>query len=129
MKPTASQLAKQNQPHKMGDLSFILTHQSSESTVLHLSLISDDAFSASFRFFKLENYKSSVTKFSPLESQPAKRQKLEGGQLRKDAYLPQRLLDKLMHIYNYVEMARVTGVPISFLLSRGQSIKVYHDKK
>ncbi|KAE8733567.1 DNA polymerase delta catalytic subunit [Hibiscus syriacus] len=42
----------------------------------------------------------------------------------KDAYLPQRLLDKLMYAYNYVEMARVTGVPISFLLSRGQSIKV-----
>ncbi|RXH93939.1 hypothetical protein DVH24_016006 [Malus domestica] len=42
----------------------------------------------------------------------------------KDAYLPQRLLDKLMYIYNYVEMARVTGVPMSFLLSRGQSIKV-----
>uniref|UniRef100_A0A0E0BG65 DNA polymerase n=1 Tax=Oryza glumipatula TaxID=40148 RepID=A0A0E0BG65_9ORYZ len=41
-----------------------------------------------------------------------------------DAYLPQRLLDKLMYVYNYVEMARVTGVPISFLLSRGQSIKV-----
>lgn len=44
--------------------------------------------------------------------------------LYQDAYLPQRLLDKLMYIYNYVEMARVTGVPISFLLSRGQSIKV-----
>lgn len=43
---------------------------------------------------------------------------------RQDAYLPQRLLDKLMFIFNYVEMARVTGVPISFLLSRGQSIKV-----
>ncbi|KAL6542498.1 DNA polymerase delta catalytic subunit [Orobanche minor] len=42
----------------------------------------------------------------------------------KDAYLPQRLLDKLMFVYNYVEMARVTGVPISFLLSRGQAIKV-----
>ncbi|KAK1378598.1 DNA polymerase delta catalytic subunit [Heracleum sosnowskyi] len=42
----------------------------------------------------------------------------------EDAYLPQRLLDKLMYIYNYVEMARVTGVPILFLLSRGQSIKV-----
>ncbi|EYU19050.1 hypothetical protein MIMGU_mgv1a023718mg, partial [Erythranthe guttata] len=41
-----------------------------------------------------------------------------------DAYLPQRLLDKLMFIYNCVEMARVTGVPLSFLLSRGQSIKV-----
>eukprot|EP00850_Spirogloea_muscicola_P023029 SM000324S12586 [mRNA] locus=s324:36384:42379:+ [translate_table: standard] len=42
----------------------------------------------------------------------------------KDAYLPQRLLDKLKYVYNYVEMARVTGVPLSFLLARGQSIKV-----
>lgn len=42
----------------------------------------------------------------------------------KDAYLPQRLLDKLKFLYNYLEMARVTGVPFSFLLSRGQSIKV-----
>ncbi|KAJ7493450.1 DNA polymerase family B-domain-containing protein [Mycena galericulata] len=42
----------------------------------------------------------------------------------KDAYLPQRLLDKLMCFVNYVEMARVTGVPFNFLLPRGQSIKV-----
>ncbi|PSC71316.1 DNA polymerase delta catalytic subunit [Micractinium conductrix] len=43
----------------------------------------------------------------------------------KDAYLPQRLVDNLMYMYNYVEMARVTGVPMSYLLSRGQSIKVF----
>ena len=43
----------------------------------------------------------------------------------KDAYLPQRLFDKLMYMYNYCEMARVTGVPLSYLLTRGQSIKVY----
>jgi DNA polymerase delta subunit 1 len=43
----------------------------------------------------------------------------------QDAYLPQRLLDKLMFMYNYMEMARVTGVPMSYLLSRGQSIKVF----
>lgn len=43
----------------------------------------------------------------------------------QDAYLPQRLLDKLMCMYNYIEMARVTGVPMSFLLARGQSIKVF----
>jgi DNA polymerase delta subunit 1 len=42
----------------------------------------------------------------------------------KDALLPQQLFDKLMYMYNYVEMARVTGVPISFLLGRGQMIKV-----
>nr|XP_018670402.1 DNA polymerase delta catalytic subunit isoform X1 [Ciona intestinalis] len=42
----------------------------------------------------------------------------------KDALLPIRLLDKLMFIINYMEMARVTGVPLSYLLTRGQSIKV-----
>lgn len=30
-----------------------------------------------------------------------------------------------MLMYNYVEMARVTGVPMSYLLARGQSIKVF----
>ena len=42
----------------------------------------------------------------------------------KDCYLPLRLLEKLMCIYNYAEMARVTGVPFTFLLTRGQQIKV-----
>jgi DNA polymerase delta subunit 1 len=27
----------------------------------------------------------------------------------QDAYLPQRLVDKLMYMFNYLEMARVTG--------------------
>ena len=40
------------------------------------------------------------------------------------AMLPQQLMDKLMYMYNYIEMARVTGVPIGFLLGRGQMIKV-----
>ncbi|CAG9466535.1 unnamed protein product [Pedinophyceae sp. YPF-701] len=43
----------------------------------------------------------------------------------KDAYLPQRLFDKLMYMFNMAEMARVTGVPLSYLLTRGQSIKVF----
>lgn len=42
----------------------------------------------------------------------------------KDAELPIRLMDQLMVLVNHVEMARVTGVPLSFLLSRGQQIKV-----
>ncbi|XP_026495272.2 DNA polymerase delta catalytic subunit [Vanessa tameamea] len=42
----------------------------------------------------------------------------------KDAYLPLKLLNKLMCIINYMEMARVTGVPLSCLLTRGQQIKV-----
>lgn len=42
----------------------------------------------------------------------------------KDAILPLRLLEKLMYFINYVEMARVTGVPLGYLLTRGQQIKV-----
>jgi DNA polymerase delta subunit 1 len=42
----------------------------------------------------------------------------------KDAHLPLRLLEKLMCLFNLVEMARVTGVPINYLFSRGQQIKV-----
>ena len=42
----------------------------------------------------------------------------------KDARLPLRLMDKLCCLYNYVEMARVTGTPMNFLLFRGQMIKV-----
>ncbi|XP_045490957.1 DNA polymerase delta catalytic subunit [Colias croceus] len=42
----------------------------------------------------------------------------------KDAYLPIKLLNKLMCIINYMEMARVTGVPLLCLLTRGQQIKV-----
>ena len=43
----------------------------------------------------------------------------------KDAYLPQQLMNKLAIMVNYIEMARVTGVPLNFLLTRGQQIKVY----
>jgi len=43
----------------------------------------------------------------------------------KDAALPQRLMDKLSVLVNYIEMARVTGVPMSFLITRGQQIKVF----
>lgn len=42
----------------------------------------------------------------------------------KDAYLPLRLMEKLMCLFNLTEMARVTGVPITFLFTRGQQIKV-----
>lgn len=42
----------------------------------------------------------------------------------KDAELPLLLMDRLMVMTNMIEMARVTGVPISYLLERGQQIKV-----
>lgn len=43
----------------------------------------------------------------------------------KDALLPLRLMEKLSVLVNYIEMARVTGVPVSFLIARGQQIKVF----
>lgn len=42
----------------------------------------------------------------------------------KDAELPLKLLDKLMLVINYIEMARVTGVPINFLINRGQQVRI-----
>lgn len=42
----------------------------------------------------------------------------------KDAELPLKLVEKLCCLFNYSEMARVTGVPLNFLLNRGQQIKV-----
>ncbi|XP_052020135.1 DNA polymerase delta catalytic subunit isoform X1 [Apodemus sylvaticus] len=42
----------------------------------------------------------------------------------KDAFLPLRLLERLMVLVNNVEMARVTGVPLGYLLTRGQQVKV-----
>lgn len=42
----------------------------------------------------------------------------------KDALLPLRLLETLKIIYNFVEMARVTGVTPNILFKRGQQIKV-----
>jgi len=43
----------------------------------------------------------------------------------KDAELTMRLFDSQQCLFRYVEMARVTGVPIEYLLTRGQSIKVF----
>jgi len=37
----------------------------------------------------------------------------------KDAFLPLKLMEKLMCIYNHTEMARVTGVPMNYLYTRG----------
>ncbi|KAJ1629434.1 DNA polymerase delta catalytic subunit [Pavlovales sp. CCMP2436] len=42
----------------------------------------------------------------------------------KDAFLPQRLIDKLMLMINNIEMVRVTGVRLNDHLQRGQQIKV-----
>jgi DNA polymerase delta subunit 1 len=42
----------------------------------------------------------------------------------KDSLLALRLFQKLMMLYNSVAMARVTGIPIDWLMSKGQTVKV-----
>lgn len=42
----------------------------------------------------------------------------------KDAELPVRLLNTVRSFTNDVEMARVTGVPITSLLTKGEQVKV-----
>lgn len=43
----------------------------------------------------------------------------------KDTMLPLVILRKLMAVVNMVEQARVTGVPIKWLLTRGQGVKTF----
>jgi DNA polymerase delta subunit 1 len=42
----------------------------------------------------------------------------------KDSQLPLDIMDRMMKLSNYVEMARVAGVPLSYLLEKGQGVKV-----
>ncbi len=43
----------------------------------------------------------------------------------KDTLLPHRLLSKLCTLINLLEMAKATWVPLSYLVERGQQIKVF----
>ena len=43
----------------------------------------------------------------------------------KDCLLPLKILEKLMLLINYVEMARVAGILLSYVINRGQQIKVF----
>ena len=43
----------------------------------------------------------------------------------KDAYLPMQLMNKLLTIVTDVELARVCRVPLAYLISRGQQIRVF----
>lgn len=42
----------------------------------------------------------------------------------KDAYLPLHLMLYLQALINTTEIARVCGIPLSYLFTRGQQIKV-----
>jgi DNA polymerase delta subunit 1 len=43
----------------------------------------------------------------------------------KDTELPHRIMEKLCHVQNLVEMAKACWVPMSYLSERGQQIKVF----
>jgi len=88
-----------------------------------LSSYSLNAVSAHFLGEQKEDVHHSI--ISDLQAGNAESRRRLAVYCLKDAYLPQRLVDKLMYMYNYIEMARVTGVPMSFLLTKGQSIKVF----
>ncbi|KFH00637.1 DNA polymerase, partial [Toxoplasma gondii VAND] len=91
------------------------------------------------RDYKLKSYSLNFVSFEFLKEQkedvhynmigdlfrgcPSSRRRI-GVYCLKDAYLPLRLLKELLFLYNYVEMSRVTGTPLNFLLTRGQQIKV-----
>ncbi|PFH33207.1 DNA polymerase [Besnoitia besnoiti] len=91
------------------------------------------------REYKLKSYSLNFVSFEFLKEQkedvhysmigdlfrgcPSSRRRI-GVYCLKDAYLPLRLLNELLFLYNYVEMSRVTGTPLNFLLTRGQQIKV-----
>ncbi len=42
----------------------------------------------------------------------------------RDAFLPSRLISKLLVDVQYVQMANVTRVPVNFLVTKGQGVKV-----
>jgi DNA polymerase elongation subunit (family B) len=43
----------------------------------------------------------------------------------QDTVLPQRIIDKMNILINLIEMAKVTRVPLDYLITRGQQVKVF----
>ena len=65
------------------------------------------------------------SKISSLQSGDKETRKRIAIYCLKDSLLPLKLIDKLMLIVNYVEMARITGIPLSYVVNRGQQMKVF----
>ncbi|ORX72765.1 delta DNA polymerase [Linderina pennispora] len=81
-----------------------------------------NAVSAKFLGEQKEDVPYSI--ISDLQKESAETRRRLAVYCLKDAFLPQRLMDKLMFLINNIEMARVTGVPFNYLLTRGQQIRV-----
>lgn len=78
----------------------------------------------SFEFLKEQKEDVHYSIMNDLQNESAESRKRIATYCIKDGILPLRLIDKLLFIYNYVEMSRVTGTPFLYLLTRGQQIKV-----
>lgn len=78
----------------------------------------------SFEFLKEQKEDVHYSIMNDLQNESPESRKRIATYCIKDGVLPLRLIDKLLFIYNYVEMARVTGTPFVYLLTRGQQIKV-----
>ncbi|CXI06651.1 DNA polymerase delta catalytic subunit, putative [Plasmodium berghei] len=78
----------------------------------------------SFEFLKEQKEDVHYSIMNDLQNENSESRKRIATYCIKDGLLPLRLIDKLLFIYNYVEMARVTGTPFVYLLTRGQQIKV-----
>ncbi|CRG97181.1 DNA polymerase delta catalytic subunit, putative [Plasmodium gallinaceum] len=78
----------------------------------------------SFEFLKEQKEDVHYSIMNDLQRESPESRKRIATYCIKDGVLPLRLIDKLLFIYNYVEMARVTGTPFVYLLTRGQQIKV-----
>uniref|UniRef100_A0A8C9GXL5 DNA polymerase n=1 Tax=Piliocolobus tephrosceles TaxID=591936 RepID=A0A8C9GXL5_9PRIM len=78
----------------------------------------------SFEFLKEQKEDVHYSIMNELQNESPETRKRIAVYCIKDGLLPLRLIDKLLFVYNYVEMARVTGTPFVYLLTRGQQIKV-----
>ncbi|SBT32605.1 DNA polymerase delta catalytic subunit, putative [Plasmodium ovale wallikeri] len=78
----------------------------------------------SFEFLKEQKEDVHYSIMNDLQNEGPESRKRIATYCIKDGLLPLRLINKLLFIYNYVEMARVTGTPFVYLLTRGQQIKV-----
>lgn len=78
----------------------------------------------SFEFLKEQKEDVHYSIMNDLQNESPESRKRIATYCIKDGILPLRLIDKLLFIYNYVEMSRVTGTPFVYLLTRGQQIKV-----
>ena len=80
--------------------------------------------SVSYHFLKLQKEDVKYSEIGKLQNGNQETRRRLAQYCLKDSILPLKLIQNLQVTVNLIEMARVTGVPISFLIFRGEQIKV-----